>query len=179
MPKSQAKLEAVLFQYGEPMPTEKIMKLLELNQEEFEKLLAESNKNLENNPERGLILIKKEDRVQLVTKPEFHSLIQKLVQEEFREELTQTAIETLAIVAYLSPIPKSLIDYIRGVNSNFTLRSLLIRGLIERRAEVKKGNVYHYEASFDFLKHMGIEQIKELPEYEKYKNILKDFELSS
>ncbi len=173
----QAKLEAILFQYGEPMPVKKIIGLLGVERNDFQALLSEWTEALENNPARGLALMQKEDRIQLVTKPDFHSLTQKMIQEEFREELTPTAVETLAVVAYLGPLPKSTIDYVRGVNSSFTLRNLLVRGLVERKAEAEKSNVYHYQVTFDFLRHMGLGRVEELPEYEKYVNLLKEFEL--
>lgn len=177
MEEFQARLEAILFQYGEPVPVKKLMKLLGLGSGDFEKLLSDWAVGLEQNPERGLVLLQKEDKIQLVTKPALHSLIQELVQEEFREEVTPAAVETLAVVAYLGPIPKSAIDYIRGVNSSFTLRNLLVRGLVERKALPEKGNIYHYEITFDFLKHIGLERIQELPEYQKYSNLLKEFEV--
>lgn len=175
----QAKLEAILFQYGEPMSIKKITKLLDMEQSDFEKRLSEWNRILDESPARGLTLMQKEDKIQLVTKPNLHSLMQKLIHEEFREELTPAGIETLAVIAYLGPIPKSTIDYIRGVNSSFTLRNLLVRGLIERQIMSEKSNVYHYRITFDFLKHMGLKRAEELPEYEKYSNLLKEFEFSA
>ena len=71
--------------------------------------------------------------------------------------------------------PSPEIDYVRGVNSSFILRNLLLRGLIERREE-KKGALYQYEASFDFLKHLGLRKVKDLPEYETYRGMLTRFQ---
>ncbi len=59
------------------------------------------------------------------------------------------------------------------------LRHLLIRGLVTRELEAGKKNVYEYSVSFEFLKHMGVKSVKELPEYEKYQGILKQFETES
>ena len=106
----------------------------------------------------------------------FKNISEKLAKEEFKEDLTPAALETLSVVAYLGPMPRSMIDYVRGVNSSFMLRNLLMRGLVERTLSEKRKNVYEYRVSFDFLKHMGIGTIGELPEYEKYKNILASFE---
>ncbi|MEK7086926.1 MAG: SMC-Scp complex subunit ScpB [Patescibacteria group bacterium] len=174
---NQAQLEVLFFHYGEPLPIKKIMKVLNLKEAECEKLLSEWDAALNQAPERGLTLLRKEDKIQLVTKPEFQNISQKLIQEEFKEEISPAAVETLAIVAYLGPLPRATIDYIRGVNSSFILRNLLMRGLIERNFKQEKSNAYHYEVSFDFLKHMGLTRIEELPEYEKYNNFMKNLEL--
>jgi segregation and condensation protein B len=173
----QAELEALLFYYGEAISVKKIAKIIGVKEEEVRQLLDLLEAALKGNPERGLQLIRNEDEIQLATKPEFQSIGQQLTQDEFKEELTPASLETLSIVAYLGPITRMMIDYIRGVNSSFTLRSLLIRGLVERDFQPDKANVYEYRASFDFLKHLGLGRREDLPEYEKYKDILSKFEM--
>lgn len=176
-PTKLARLETLLFSYGEPLEIKKIAKLLGLENEECETAVAELEKLLTEGSSRGLMLARTKNQVQLLTKPEHHKVAQKILEEEFREELSPAALEALSLVAYLGPIQRSLIDYIRGVNSSFTLRSLLVRGLIGRTANPEKGNVYDYTVSFEFLKHMGLAKVEELPEYERYKNILKEFQI--
>lgn|SRR3989344_7018532 len=175
----EAALEALLFHYGEPINVKNAAKLLNLKKEECEKIIYEYEKKLKENPERGLTLLKKEDKIQLVTKPELREIAQKLIEEEFKQELSPASLETLTIIAYLGPIPRSTIDYIRGVNSSFILRNLYLRGLVERNIEEGKGNLYYYQTSFDFLKHMGLTKQEELPEYQKYKNVLESFEIQT
>lgn len=172
------KIEAFLFQYGEPVEIKKIAKLIGVKESECKEAIDELEEALKDDS-RGLTLLRDLNRVQLVTKPDFKEIGEALVKEEFRETLTPASLETLSIVAYLGPLPRTTIDYIRGVNSSFTLRSLLVRGLIERNQEPHKGNVYYYRPSFDFLKHMGLGKIEEMPEYERYKDILKKFEIQS
>ncbi|MDI6820825.1 MAG: SMC-Scp complex subunit ScpB [Patescibacteria group bacterium] len=171
-----AELEALLFYYGEAMPIKRIAGLLGLKEEECVKLIEDFKNKLLNNLDRGLLIIENNNEIQLVTKPGFQSIGQKLIKEEFREQLTPAGLETLTLVAYLGPLPRATIDYIRGVNSSFTLRNLLVRGLIERAPSVERSNVYEYYANSDFLKHLGLNNIKELPEYEKYHDILERFE---
>lgn len=178
-PEKLAELEALLFHHGEPIAIKKAATLLEIKETECERLLDELEQNLREDSKRGLMILKQSDKFQLVTKPDFKSINDKLIREEFKEELTPVALETLSIIAYLGPIPRSTIDYVRGVNSSFILRSLLMRGLVERDQSSKKRNVYDYRVSFDFLKHIGLSGIEELPEYEKYKDILQKFEMSS
>lgn len=171
-----AELEALLFYYGEPIALKKIAGFLNLSEGECEKLIKELKTEYQNNSRRGLTILFQEKRIQLATKEIFRSLGQKLSEEEFRQELSPASLETLAIIAYFGPMPRSIIDYIRGVNSSFTLRSLLMRGLVDRETNSEKGNIYQYQISFEFLKHMGLEKISDLPEYEKYKEALKRFE---
>jgi len=176
--KKIAGLETLLFYYGESLKIKKIAEILDLKENECNELVSQLAEDLKNDDKRGLLLIKNDDKVQLATKPEFQEINQRFVKEEFKEQLTPTALETLSIVAYLGPIPRMTIDFIRGVNSSFTLRNLMMRGLIERNP-LGKGNIYHYQISFDFLKHIGLDNREKLPDFEKYKNILKQYEIQT
>ncbi len=165
-----AAIEAILFVYGEPMEIKKISKLLKIDSSAVKDAL----KNLEqefSNENRGLSLIFSGEKVQLATKPDFTSFLEDFIKEEFKENLTPASLETLSLIAYLGPISRAQIDYYRGVNSSFILRNLLIRGLVDRRPDEKRSNVYLYEASFDLLKYLGITKVEELPEFEKFKTI--------
>lgn len=178
-PKKLAELEALLFHYGEPIAVKKIVKFLGIKEVECRELLDGLEQKLTQDPDRGLMLLRQEARVQLATKPELKSINENLIREEFREELSPASLETLSIIAYVGPMPRLMIDYVRGVNSSFTLRSLLMRGLVEREPDPKRKNAYEYRISFDFLKHIGLSKREELPEYEKYKDILQKFDMSS
>jgi len=154
----------------------KIAKFLEIKETEVPSLVQYLKEKMDSDEACGLTLLSQDNNVQMATKPDFQSIGKRLVTDEFREELSPASLETLSIVAYLGPIPRSKIDYLRGVNSSFTLRGLLMRGLIDRNPEAEHGNQYYYRASFDFLKHMGLENTEKLPEYEKYRALLQNFE---
>lgn len=173
----EAACEAVLFHYGAPIGTAKLAKLLGITPKECTDTLATLGEKLAANPERGLVLLMNGDEATLATKPELKELLESLMKEEFQESLTPAALETLSLVSYLGPVPRSSVDYIRGVNSSFTLRNLLLRGLIER-TPAPKGGGYVYAASMEFLKHMGLKRVEELPEYEKYRTFYRDFEFA-
>jgi segregation and condensation protein B len=163
-------IEALLFVYGEPMELKKISKLLKIGEQETNNALDDLKKNLQAE-NRGLTLIFSDDKVQLVTKPDFAGLLENFIKEEFKENLTPASLETLSLIAYLGPLSRAQIDYYRGVNSGFILRNLLIRGLVERFPAPQKGSVYLYRPSFDLLKYLGISNVRELPEYDKYREI--------
>lgn len=166
------KLEALLFIYGEPIDIKKLAGVLNLSEDEVKSGLALLEEELKRD-ERGLTLVQDKNRVQLVTKPEHSKLLESITKEEFTEDLTPAALEALTIVAYAGPITRADLEYIRGVNSSFILRSLLIRGLIERSADPKRPQAYIYSASFDLLKKIGLSKNEDLPEYKKYNDLAK------
>lgn len=171
MEKLKAKIEALLFIYGEPMELKKIAQTLKADSAEIKEALAVLEEDLKNDG-RGLFLTRDGDKVQLTTKPDFSSLLESVIKEELHESLTNAALETLSIVAYAGPMTRAELEYIRGVNSSFTLRNLLIRGLVERQPDPKRGNVFLYRPSFDLLKHLGVGKIGDLPEYEKFQALI-------
>ncbi len=169
--KIAAKLEALLFIYGESIDLKKLYKILGLKEPEVKDGLEELKKEL-SQEHRGLTLIEDKDNVQLATKPEFSKLLEDITKQEFTEILTPAALETLSIIAYAGPISRADIEYIRGVNSSFILRILIMRGLVEREINPKRANAYIYSASFDLLRHLGLSKITDLPDHAKYKELV-------
>jgi len=159
-------LESILFSVGEPVSIEKVAKTLKKDSSFVKEALKKLIKDYEQE-NRGLRIISKGDRIQMVSSPKNSKYIEKLIKQDLQKELTPASLETLAIVAYKEPITRAEIDEIRGVNSSFMLRNLLIRGLIERRENPKDARSYVYEISFNFLKKLGLKSKKELPEYKK------------
>lgn len=166
-----AKLEALLFYHGEPISWEDIAKFLGIQKKEVQSLIEMYERALKEREGGGLELLRSESEAQLVTKRECGEIFKKLQDKELKEELTPAALETLSVVAYLGPLFRPEIDYVRGVNSSFMLRALMLRGLLERTKGGKRG-AFRYAASFEFLKHMGLRGQEELPEYAKYKGLL-------
>ncbi len=156
-----AAIEALLFAYGEPMEIKKIAKMLDKKEDEIQSVLTELDAKLKDE-NRGLKLIFSGSQVQMATKSEFSGFLEEFIKEEFKENLTPASLETLSLISYFGPITRAKIDYFRGVNSSFTIRNLMMRGLVER----VEGS-YLYQASFDLLKHLGVSKIEELTNYEK------------
>jgi segregation and condensation protein B len=168
--------EAVLFVYGEPMEAKKIAKILGSDLKAVKESLDELGKKY-SEENSGLALIVSGDKFQIATKPEFSKALEEFSKEEFKEQLSPASLETLALIAYFGPLSRAQLDYYRGVNSSFILRSLLIRGLIERFSDSQIGQGYIYKASMDLLKYLGMSKIEELPEYEKFKSMAENIQL--
>ena len=129
----------------------------------------ESRLNDPQNPS-GLTLVCKEDDVTLGTKPEASELIKELTKEELTKDLGKASLETLSIVLYKGPIARRQIDYIRGVNSNFILRNLMVRGLVEKIPTPNDQRSFLYKPTIDLLTLLGISKIDDLPEYSSMAN---------
>lgn len=156
-------IEALLFTHGQAMELKELERLLERPSEEIRNAV---NQLIEEYQNRGLVLVEKDGAVEIGSHPDAHAYVEKLIKREFSEELSRSGLETLAIVAYKGPLSRPEIDYIRGVNSSFTLRNLLMRGLIERTPHPHDARSYQYRISFQFLQHFGLSKFEELPEYE-------------
>lgn len=171
-----AELEALLFIHGEPIGVDKIEKILGVIEGEGEVLVNHLAEDLKAD-RRGLRLIFDGEEVQMVTKSEFSKILEDFIKQELSADLTPAGLEALSIISYLGPISRSRVEYLRGVNSMFTLRSLMLRGLITRSQDPKRTNAYLYRPSFDLYKHLGIGGPKNLPEYEKFNSLVKKFEV--
>ena len=164
-------LEALLFVYGEPMPMSKAAEVMNVSADNLEEIKNVLRGELLGD-HRGLSLLETPSHLQLVTKSDISKLIEVLVDREFQEDLTPASVETLSIISYFGPIPRPKIEYLRGVNSQFTLRTLLLRGLIEKVPDPGRAGAYVYMPSMATLAHLGVNSAKDLPDYEKFQTIL-------
>ncbi len=161
-----AKIESLLFWRGESLSFSKLAKILEKPEDEIRVAVAELETKLSD---RGIMLIIKEDEVMLGTSPEMSPVIETLTREDLARDLGKAGLETLAIILYRGPVSRREIDYIRGVNSQFILRNLLIRGLVERVQSPNDQRSFLYKTTFELLAHLGISSIDKLPEYAEMK----------
>ena len=174
----ETKIEAILFFKGEPISLKKISEILSSSakasdgQGKFGQVeIDEAIKKLKNNLQgRGIVMLENDGEITLGTAPEHSSLIEHLQKEELNKELSKASLETLSIVLYKNGISRAEIDYIRGVNSSFTLRALSVRGLVERIVDTKDNRRYIYKPSFELLSFMGVKNAEELPDYGEVNN---------
>lgn len=163
----ESKIEAILFWKGEPMTRKKLGEILGAKEAEINEALE---KLKEMHVGRGIVLLENNGEVMLGTSPELSRLIEDLQKEELNKDLSKASLETLSIVLYKNGVSRAEIDYIRGVNSSFTLRALSIRGLVEKSLDPKDNRRYIYKPSFELLSFMGVTNVSELPDYSEVAN---------
>jgi len=157
---AETTLEALLFVAERPLARREIATLAGVDRETADALLGDLEVSLRG---RGLVLVTSGDRVELATAVEAGALIARYVGAD-AVRLSPAAIETLAIVAYRQPVTKAAIERIRGVDSDYTVRSLLHRRLVvELGRSAAPGRPFLYGTGFDFLERFGLSSLDELP----------------
>ncbi len=168
-------IEAILFWKGEPVAIKKLAQILSKTEEEISASLKMLEMNLSG---RGISLVFKEDEVALTTSKGTSELIEKLTKDELVKDLGKAGLETLSIIIYQGPVSRAEIDYIRGVQSNFILRNLMIRGLVEKVANPKDQRSFLYKPTFELLSYMGVTKIEDMPEFAKAKEEIESYRKS-
>ncbi len=165
-----AQIEALLFFKGEPVKIGFLANTLKITEDEAWSgiQILEDKLSL-----RGIVLIRNDNEVMLSTASAMGSTIEALLKEEISKDLGKAGLETLAIVLYRSPVARSEINYIRGVNSNYILRSLLVRGLIEKVESSARSTIYR--PTFELLSYMGVSNVEDLPEYDNANKAVEEF----
>ena len=166
-----AQIEGILFWKGEPVRVKKLAQILNAPENDILSSLEILKQKLET---RGMILVFKEDEVMLGTAPQMSAIVETLTKEELMKDLGKAGLETISIILYKGPISRAEIDYIRGVQSNFILRNLLVRGLVEKVVKPNDQRSFLYKPSFELLSYLGVSKIEDIPEYEKVK---REFEI--
>ena len=156
-------LEAILFASGESIPAARISLVLGIEEEEVLRCARELAEAYEREG-RGMRVLLLGDRLQMCSAPEYAPYITKALEQRRPPMLSQSALETLAIVAYFQPVTRAYIDQVRGVDSSYTVSSLLERGLIavNGRLEVP-GRPALLVTTDVFLRTMSISSLDELP----------------
>ncbi len=156
-------IESILFVANKPLSAKQIAKILEKDEAE---VTAALNEIAETRKEGGVVLLNSESSWQLATSAKNSSIVKNYLNADLREKLTDATVETLAIIAYRQPISKGEVEAIRGVNCQYSLRHLLIRGLIQRIPNPKDSRQVLYETTIEFLQHMGLQSTKDLTDFE-------------
>ena len=157
---SEADLEALLFVAERPLARREIAALAGVDRATVDARLGDLEVSL---AARGIRLVLSADRVELVTAPEAGALIARYVGAD-AVRLSPASLETLAIVAYRQPVTKSAVERIRGVDSDYTIRSLLHRRLVvELGRSEAPGRPFLYGTGFEFLERFGLTSLEEMP----------------
>ncbi len=174
----KGRIEGVLFAYGEAISKDKLMPLLfgdknNLPESDlaFNSAIADLKLKYESDLSCGLCLLESNNKFELVARSELGPIISSLIKSEMEGDLSESALEVLSIIIYGGPIEKHLIDYIRGVNSTLAIKNLEMRGLIEKKSSENK-NVFKYLASTDLILKLGVANLEEVPEYQRFKGLV-------
>ncbi|MCK4386837.1 MAG: SMC-Scp complex subunit ScpB [Candidatus Pacebacteria bacterium] len=167
-----SQIEALLFFKGEPVSKKTLARVLNKDIEEINNALFALEEKLKD---RGVRLMLNSGEAVLGTAPAMSPIIELVKKEELSRNLSRAGIETLSIILYKGPITRAKIDYIRGVNSNFILRNLLVRGLAEKISNPADSRSYLYKPTFKLLSFLGISKLTDLPEYNKVQEEIEKF----
>ena len=167
------KIEAILFFKGEEVSLNNLSKILEIKKGKIKDAILILKERLKNS---GIFLIENDNKYLLTTKPEASEIIEKIKTKDEYGELSPSAIETLSIILYKNGATRADLDLIRGVNSSYILRNLLIRGLIEKKNE--NGSL-KYLPTLDLMSFLGISNIEEMPAFQKIKESLEKIEIQN
>lgn len=158
-------IETILFLSGDPISIVELEHLLETDGATIGTAIDELHERYQASSS-GLSLVGHNGEIRLTTRPENSEIAERFLRAEREGPLSRASLETLSIIAYRGPVSRADIDAIRGVNSAITVRTLLMRGLIERKGNPHDARGYLYTASFPFLETLGLSDISELPNYE-------------
>ena len=165
----KSQLESLLFVSNKPLSSKQLAKFTEADLTEVKQALTELITERKNS---GVVILEASDNYQMATSGENTDLVKQFLNSDLREKLTDATVEVLAIIAYRQPISKSEIEAIRGVNSQYSIRHLLMRGLIEKVSNPTDGRSNYYQITTEFMQQMGITRIEDLPDFtELVKNI--------
>ena len=170
-----AVLEGLLFVVGdEGLSLEQAETILEVDRNKLASLINDLQREYEQ-ASRGIKMEVLGNYLKLVTKKEHKDYYQKLIENEESSFLSQSALETLAIVAYNTPVTRGKIDDIRGVDSSHMVRKLLSRSLIKElgRSDLP-GRPMLFGTTSNFLDYFGLASIEELPKLEETVPVMED-----
>ncbi len=159
----EAAIEGILFAAGEPVPVERLAEALGQDKQVIIDVSARLADTYAFN-QRGIRLIRLENSLQLCSSPEFADVIRRTLETRKPPQLSQTALEVLAIIAYFQPATKAYVEQMRGIDSSYTVNSLQEKGLIEPCGKLKvPGRPTLYRTTKSFLRSFGLCSLEELP----------------
>jgi segregation and condensation protein B len=155
-------IEGILFALGKPLSRADLMKVLGVDQESLERAAA----SLHSNTGRGVVLVDDGKMFELRTAPEVGELIERMRKEEGSRDIGRAGLEVLSTILYRGPLTRAEVDFIRGVNSSQTMRTLTMRGLIRKVPNPKDERSFLYEATTELFAAVGSTSPHDLLEYD-------------
>ena len=159
----KGRIEAILFVAGEAVGIRDLARALRVEEKELKETLKKIGSEYDYE-QRGFMLKRFGDKVQLATRPLYSEDVLRLLQPVQQQSLSQAAMETLAVVAYKQPVTRAEVEQIRGVKCDYSLQSLMMKGLIQEAGRKDTiGRPILYATTDMFLSHFGIQGLEDLP----------------
>lgn len=168
-------IEGFLFYKSAPQKKQTVLKIFDLTEDDLSNAISSLKTRLANGATR---LVETDDEIQLVLCPEMSPVVEAMRKSELKNDIGKAGAETLAIILYRGPVSRFDIDQIRGVNSSYVLRNLMIRGLVDRTLD-RKSNNYKFNATPNLLAHLGVTSKTELSDFAKINDALDSFATQS
>jgi segregation and condensation protein B len=156
-----SKIESILFVSSKPVSVKQLAKILNVEESLIETAATQLVEKHRNN---GVVVLYTSSNLQMATNGLNTEVVNSFLNADLREKLTDATVEVLGIIAYRGPISRSEIEAIRGVNSQYSVRNLLIRGLIEKVPGLDSRSTA-YQVTTDFLQQFGLTSTKDLPDF--------------
>ena len=157
-------IESILFVSGEPVTIARLAAVLGISEFDVE-AGANRLRDKYSFERRGIRLVRMDDAIQLCSSPEFADYIRLALETRKPPQLSQPALEVLAIIAYFQPVTRAYIEQVRGIDSSYTVGLLTERDLIEPCGRLAvPGRPIIYRTTPAFLRTFGLESLRELPE---------------
>ncbi len=165
----KAIIEAILFSAGRQVEKKELLLALEINENDLDTVISSMQEEYKNE-NCGIELIKIDNSYQLCSKPDLYEYIYPVLDKRTKPNLSNAALETLAIIAYNPKITRAEIESIRGVSADACVYKLLEYGLIEEAGKIDlPGKPMSYKTTNEFLKMFGYASLNDLPELPRYK----------
>jgi segregation and condensation protein B len=164
-------IEALLFALGRPLTRTELIKQLGVDAESLEQGI-----DALKNADRGVSVVDDGKQLELRVSGSAATLIEKIRKDEYDRDIGKAGQEALAAVLYRGPLTRAEIDFIRGVNSSQTLRTLTMRGLVRKIPNPKDERSFLYEPTTELLATLGVASAKTLPDYDTVRQKLSELE---
>ena len=157
-------VEAILFVAGDAVETGDMCRAMNLTPEELDKTLSDLAGEYDFE-RRGIRILRFGNHVQMATRPDYAPYVERLLQPVQRQSLSAAIMETLAVIAYKQPVTKGDVEQIRGVKCDYSIQSLMAKGLIEEQGRRETlGRPILYGTTDVFLRHFCISSLEDLPQ---------------
>lgn len=163
-PEVRGAIEAMLFAAGSSVEQVKICRVLCITAPQLEQYIKSLNNQYEND-RSGIRIVRQEDNYQMMSAPEYNSIVRQLMNIKTKKKLSQAALETLAVIAYKQPCTRQTIEHLRGINPISSVNKLLELNLIEESDTLPvPGNPVLFKTTPKFLSFLGISSLNQLRE---------------